>query len=364
MDRIKAGHEETKGVIMSKKGKIFTVICVTMPFAILMFMAAGGRQSQENYADQNITTNTTESNSSGGESIPAASKVIVGIGRGADHAAVTARAIAHAGGLEGIVSKGDTVIIKPNLSSSRGTLTYPGNTDYRVVAEVVRQVREAGAGRIIVAEGAGTGRPLSEPIISSIRFNTIEGVEFLDLNTIPREDCYLVSSPNRVTGEPIYMPKIYVDADVVIGVPKLKTNYAVGPSLGLKNGFGAPPKPLVNDGSAWKLGLHRRGIPNSIVEINLLRKPDFVVIDGILAGEGNGPTSNDPVDARIVFAGADVMAVDTIASYFMGFNPQKIPHLRLAAENGLGEYRMERIEVAGADIHEIRMDFDSPFPKD
>ena len=99
------------------------------------------------------------------------------------------------------------------------------------------------------------------------------------------------------------------------------------------------------------------------MEINLLRKPDFVVVDGILAGEGNGPTSNDPVDAQIVFAGADVMAVDTIASYFMGFNPQNIPHLKLAAENGLGEYRMEHIQAVGADIHAIRMDFDSPFPK-
>jgi uncharacterized protein (DUF362 family) len=345
---------------MSKISKLSIAICVAIPLAVLLLVAGGGRQ---NDAGQNIITNTTEPNPVG-ESVPAAGKVLVGIGRGVNHAAVVAQAIANAGGLENIVSKGDTVIIKPNLSSSRGNLTYPGNTDYRVVAEVVRQVREAGAGRIIVAEGAGTGTPLSNPTIGLIRYNTIEGVEFLDLNTVRREDCYYVSSPNKVTREPIYMPKIYVDADVVISVPKLKTNYAVGPSLGLKNGFGAPPKPLVNDGSRWKLGLHNRGIPNSIVEINLLRKPDFVVIDGIVAGEGNGPTNNDPVDARIVFAGTDILAVDTIASYFMGFNPQNIPHLRLAAENGLGEYRMERIQVAGADIHEIRMDFASPFPKD
>jgi uncharacterized protein (DUF362 family) len=337
---------------------------MTTLFAILLLATKDAGQPRQSDAGQNITADTIESDSGGGESTQTAGNAIVGIGRGADHSAVTAQAIANAGGLENIVSNGDTVIIKPNLSSSRGTLTYPGNTDYRVIAEVVRQVRALGAGRIIVAEGAGTGQPLSEPLISSIRFNTITGVEFLDLNTIPREECYFVSSPNKVTSEPIYMPKIYVDADVVISVPKLKTNYAVGPSLGLKNGFGAPPKPLVNDGSAWKLGLHRRGIPESIVEINLLRKPDFVVIDGIVAGEGDGPTNNDSIDARVVFAGADVMAVDTIASYFMGFNPQKIPHLKLAAENGLGEYRMERIEVAGANIHEIRMDFASPFPKD
>jgi uncharacterized protein (DUF362 family) len=294
----------------------------------------------------------------------AAGKAIVGIGRGVDHAAVAAQAIENAGGLERIVNKGDTVIIKPNLSSSRGTLSYPGNTDYRVVAEVARQVRALGAGRIIVAEGAGTGKPLSDPVIGLIRYDTIEGVEFFDLNTIPREKCYYVSSPKKLTNEPIYMPKIYVDADVVISIPKLKTNYAVGSSLGLKNGFGAPPKPLINDGTAWKWGLHNRGIENSIVEINLLRKPDFVVIDGIVAGEGNGPTNNDPVDARIVLAGADVMAVDTIGSYFMGFNPQKLPHLKFAAENGLGEYRMEHIEAVGANIYEIRMDFASPFPKD
>jgi uncharacterized protein (DUF362 family) len=330
----------------------------------VLFAAGSGMRSQQSDAGQNSAANTIEPNAGGSELTRAADKAIVGVGRGDDHASVVAQAITNAGGLENIVSKGDTVIIKPNLSSSRGTLTYPGNTDYRVVAEVVRQVRALGAGRIIVAEGAGTGTPLSDPTIGLIRYNTIEGVEFLDLNTVPREECYYVSSSKSLTREPIYMPKIYVDADVVISVPKLKTNYAVGASLGLKNGFGAPPKPLVNDGSAWKLGLHDRGIPNSIVEINLLRKPDFVVIDGIIAGQGNGPTNNDSVDARIVFAGTDVMAVDTIASYFMGFTPQKLPHLKLAAENGLGEYRMEHIQVAGANINEIRMDFTSPFPKD
>ena len=64
------------------------------------------------------------------------------------------------------------------------------------------------------------------------------------------------------------------------------------------------------------------------------------------------------------YASTDVLAVDTIASYFTGFTLQKIPHLRLAVENGLGEYRMERIETVSANIHEIRMDFDNPFPKD
>ncbi|MDR2479540.1 MAG: DUF362 domain-containing protein, partial [Treponema sp.] len=253
------------------KKKLSITLCAALPCAALLLIAAGGREARQSETGQNSSANTIEPNASGGESAPVTGRALVGIGRGADHASVTAQAIANAGGLGRIVNKGDTVIIKPNLSSSRGTPFYPGNTDYRVVAEVVRLAREVGAGRIIIAEGAGTGTPLSDPLITQIRYNTIAGVEFLDLNTIPREDCYYVSSPKRLTSPPVYMPKIYVDADVVISVPKLKTNYAVGPSLGLKNGFGAPPKPLVNNGSAWKLGLHSRGIPESIVEINLLR---------------------------------------------------------------------------------------------
>ncbi|MDR2476420.1 MAG: DUF362 domain-containing protein, partial [Treponema sp.] len=219
------------------KKKLSIAFCAALPCAVLLLIAAGGREARQSDAGQTITANTSEPHADG-ESAPATGKALVGIGRGADHAAVTAQAIANAGGLERVVSKGDTVIIKPNLSSSRGTPSYPGNTDYRIVAEVVRQVRSLGAARVIIAEGAGTGTPLSAPLITQIRYNTIAGVEFLDLNTIPREDCYYVRSPQGLTREPIYMPKIYVDADVVIGVPKLKTNYAVGPSLGLKNGFG------------------------------------------------------------------------------------------------------------------------------
>jgi uncharacterized protein (DUF362 family) len=353
---------------MSRKWRLSITACVAIPITVLLLLAGYGGRPPKNAASQNSNTiagdtlKTQELNSSGSEVTEATGETIVGIGRGNDYAAVVAQAIANAGGLESIVSEGDTVIIKPNLSSS-SEVGSPGTTDYRVVAEVVREVQALGAGRIIVAEGAGAGEPFSKDGLKRNKYNAIAGVELLDLNTIPKEDCYYESSPKKLTSQPIYMPKIYVDADVVISVPKVKTNYSVGATLGLKNGFGAPPKPLMNDGSIYKWGLHNLGIENSIVEINLIRKPDFVVIDGIVAGEGNGPLNNEPVDAQIVFAGSDVMAVDTIASYFMGFTPQKLPHLKLAAENGLGESRMENIKVVGADLNEIRMDFDSPFPK-
>ena len=216
---------------MSRKRRLSITACV----AIALLMAGCDVQSQQNDVRQNTntnsgdtvnTTNTTQPNSSGSRLTQATGEAVVGVGRGEDYAAVVAQVIENAGGLESIVGKGDTVIIKPNLSSS-SEVGSPGTTDYRVVAEVVREVRALGAGRIIVAEGAGGGEPFSKDGLKRNKYDAIEGVELLDLNTIPKEDCYYESSPNKLTSKPIYMPKIYVDADVVISVPMVKTNYSI-----------------------------------------------------------------------------------------------------------------------------------------
>jgi hypothetical protein len=58
-----------------------------------------------------------------------------------------------------------------------------------------------------------------------------------------------------------------------------------------------------------------------------------------------------------------VLAVDTVASYFIGFSPETKPYLKLSSENGLGEYQLENIRVEGADHGAIQMGFVSPFPK-
>jgi uncharacterized protein (DUF362 family) len=149
-------------------------------------------------------------------------KPLVGIAQGTNYAAVTAQAITNAGGLADLVKTGDTVLIKPNLCLP--WYETPLATDYRCVAEVVRQVKELGAGRIIIAEGAFDPDPFSPANQQVSKYGTITGVEFVDLNTLTADDCYYITPENSITGKPFYMPKMYVDADVVITVPKLKTH--------------------------------------------------------------------------------------------------------------------------------------------
>ncbi|MDP4094594.1 MAG: DUF362 domain-containing protein [Bacillota bacterium] len=284
---------------------------------------------------------------------------VVGIGRGTDYAKVTSDAISNAGGLKDIIKKGSVVLIKPNLCFNAQPDT-PITTDYRVVTEVVNEVKQLGAGRVIIAEGCFTGNALDDASLRLNKFNTIQGVEFYNFNDCEKKDCYEVSPKKSLVGKPMYIPKVYMDADVVIDIAKLKTHDMAVVTLSLKNLFGVPSEKIYG-GMGEKDGLHDLDMDKAIVELNTIRKADFSVIDGIISGENSGPVSNTPVNSNIVFAGKDPVALDTVALNFMGFTVDKVPHVKLAAEQKLGISDLTKIKINGADLNSIKMDFKSPF---
>jgi len=289
-------------------------------------------------------------------------QTIVGVAKGTDYTAVTSQAVSNAGGLAGIVKRGDTVLIKPNMCTY-DYIDSPLTTDYRVTAEIVRQVKALGAGRIIIAEGPFDPDPFSVKNLEVSRYNTITGVEFLDFNTVSKNDCYYVTAQNSVTKKALYVPKIYVDADVVINIAKLKTHEGTVISLGLKNAIGVPPMSLYNRPRA-KLALHNEfNLSEAIVELNLIRTPDFTVIDGIVGGERRNSRSANPVRANTIIAGRDIVAVDAVGAYIMGFNPRVVPHLVLAARSGLGTMDLSEITAVGGKMDDMVINFHSPFPK-
>ena len=61
------------------------------------------------------------------------------------------------------------------------------------------------------------------------------------------------------------------------------------------------------------------------------------VVDGIIAGEGDGPMAPDAIRCGVILAGTHPVAVDTVAARFMGFDPERIPLIReaLAQESNL-----------------------------
>lgn len=79
------------------------------------------------------------------------------------------------------------------------------------------------------------------------------------------------------------------------------------------------------------------------------RKPHYVLVDGIVAGEGRGPMNPDPVHAGVLLFGVHPPSVDAACAWLMGFDPERVPIVRQAfrcREFPLAEHEWREIKVA------------------
>ncbi len=74
----------------------------------------------------------------------------------------------------------------------------------------------------------------------------------------------------------------------------------------------------------------------------------FAVVDGVVAGEADGPAAPDRLEAGIMIAGFNPVSVDCATARLMGFDPMKIPTLREAfapADLKLVPFAYEQIDI-------------------
>src|SRR5260370_21490504 len=74
--------------------------------------------------------------------------------------------------------------------------------------------------------------------------------------------------------------------------------------------------------------LHWKGIQESILDICATIPVHFVIADGIVAMEGNGPLSGTARFLGNVVLAAHPVAADATCARLMGFHPDQIVHLR------------------------------------
>ncbi|MHA1413022.1 MAG: DUF362 domain-containing protein [Promethearchaeota archaeon] len=83
----------------------------------------------------------------------------------------------------------------------------------------------------------------------------------------------------------------------------------------------------------------------------------FAVVDGTVCGDGAGPRTMIPRIKNYILAGYDQVAVDTVVAKMMGFDPLKLPAIKLAHEEGLGCGDFDQIELIGEDVSNINWNF-------
>lgn len=130
----------------------------------------------------------------------------------------------------------------------------------------------------------------------------------------------------------VMVPEVLLGPDLIT-LPVMKTHCITGLTASLKNQWGC----LTEVRQQYHKAAHQ-----AIPEINDLLKPKFSLVDGTISMEGNGPRNGKLKLVNALFAGKDLVAVDTAVSDFMGFK-EKPEKLRVAEKIGLGSMDYELV---------------------
>ena len=133
--------------------------------------------------------------------------------------------------------------------------------------------------------------------------------------------------------------ELFLDCDVVINVPILKSHGGGRMTAALKNLMG-----VVWDRSFW----HREGLQRCIAEFPLLRKPDLNVVDAFLVMMENGPygaTTDDLDMKKMQLLSVDAVLADTAAAKVLGYEPESVPYLKMAADLGVGRLDLDKAAI-------------------
>ncbi len=241
-------------------------------------------------------------------------------------------------GTEGFkFQEGDTVLIKPNMA-------FPGSwetgaiSDPRLVQAVIRLVRERGAGRILVADSSVVGTNTEEVYsVSGVRAaSEAAGAEVIDLRG---GDFVPVRLPVGGLIQSIRIARPVFEADYIISLPVLKEHAATLVTLSLKN-----MKGTMHDDD--KRRFHALGLHKGISELNVIFRPDYVVLDGLIGMVGPGcPGFGTPKAFGLVMVANDALSIDTVAATFLNVDPRRVEHMGLAEQYGVGTMDLRKVEL-------------------
>jgi uncharacterized protein (DUF362 family)/ferredoxin len=252
-------------------------------------------------------------------------------------------AIGLIGGIGTFVKKGDRVLLKPNLifgkSPERAVTTHPS-----IIRGMIEIVREAG-GIPFIGDSPGLG--------TAIRAAEKAGIKAVaDEAQCPLIDFNRPVLPEKRKGKifrKLEIDQSVLDADVVINLPKWKTHGQTLLTLGIKNLFGCVPGAKK---ALWHLqaGEDRTSFAGVLVDLYQVIQPSLTILDGVVAMEGNGPSSGEPIPIGLILASGDALCLDQVVCDLLGIPRESLITNRVAFERGLGKEGIEVVGEAPGDI--------------
>ena len=221
--------------------------------------------------------------------------------------------------------RGKSVLLKPNI------VEYipgrPVNTDPQLIGAAAEAFLRLGAASVTVAEGPGHHRDTELLIYETGLADQLlhRQISFVDLN---RDELVKTKLQANYSGlGHLWLPRTVLASDFIVSMPKVKTHHWTGVTLSMKNMFGVVP----GSRYGWpKNVLHWAGINESILDICATVRPHFVIADGIIAMEGDGPLNGTPKALHTILLADDPAAADAELTRLLGLNTDRVQYIQEA----------------------------------
>ena len=241
------------------------------------------------------------------------------------------------GGIGEFAVPQEKILVKPNFLSAaapeKAVTTHPA-----VIRAMLRILSEAGCENVKYGDSPGHGSCGGAAAKIGLTPENTFGAKLADM---AEEVC--TPFAEGMTAQEFYFAKEVTEADAVISLCKMKTHALERVTGAVKNVYG-----LI---CGYRKAAGHVKYPNASVFARMLAdihrcvKPRLHIMDGIVAMEGNGPGSGDPVPMNVLLFSKDPVALDSVFCTMVYLNPELVPTNTQGEAMGIGTYHRSRIEV-------------------
>jgi uncharacterized protein (DUF362 family) len=253
--------------------------------------------------------------------------------------------------------RGKDVVLKPNFNTADPA---PGSTHNDTLESLVLVLQQMGAKQVTMAERSGPGDSTRKIMEKKGTFRLAEklGFNIVNLEEVGPEGWVKVEPEESHWSRGFHFARIYREAESIVQTCCLKTHaYGGHFTLSLKNSVGLVPLA----GYPYMGELHSSQYQRQMIaEINTAYSPDLVVMDGVEAFVDGGPDRGTRVEAGVMLAGTDRVAMDALGVAILRllgtthevsrgsiFEQDQIAR---AAELGLGVSSAKEIRLVTGDV--------------
>lgn len=318
---------------------------------------------------------------------PVTETALVSAIKGDDLDAMTRDAIDAIGGIQNIIEEGDVVFIKPNFVTfpwaEYNNCFHSGEcTKPEIILAVTDECLKAGAAEVIIGEGShlpefewkyavtldGERNLVAEANRLSELYNKKVTLACLETDSPAWIDIPSVTPHNKIA-----ISSLVANADKVISIPVAKTHSWAQVTLAAKNFIGITPLSRyaqLIDNTWWNRGSFDHSSPKAIgqVYLDIVKgiKPDLSIVDFSVGIEGDGPTRDNggstinmknQIGSWAIIASTDIMAADAVSSRIMSHDINRVRHLTMGHDMGLGVIQLANIEVVGEKLDNLQTDW-------